>query len=198
MKKAHAAVSPQDDHPLFLRLSDSKAVTQIVRDLVTMASRRQASGGNHTLVGPMMLHLVGAVLHLTLPDAQIKHKPYPLEYPPDERKGDFVIDDTLVYVTVAPTHSLLQEYHRNLSARFRAMIVTTGDCASLAHAVAREANVADRVDVLDIGQYIAMSVLKWSSFARDERPANLRKLVDAYNAIIEACETDPDLKIAIA
>lgn len=57
-------------------------------------------------------------------------------------------------------------------------------------------DIAHRVDILEIEQFIATNVYEWSGFQQSERQVSVDELVREYNKIIEQCETDPSLKIS--
>ena len=54
-----------------------------------------------------------------------------------------------------------------------------------------------RVDVIETEQFIATNILEWRQFANLNQRIELEKLINAYNNIIQAHETDPSLKIDI-
>jgi len=83
----------------------------------------------------------------------------------------------------------------NLSSGLRPLIVTTDDGVGGAKALARQAGIDERIDVVEIEQFLAMSLYERSRFARDARSDAVAELVDRYNGIVVECETDPSLKI---
>ncbi|HSA02655.1 MAG TPA: hypothetical protein P5055_18135, partial [Candidatus Paceibacterota bacterium] len=58
--------------------------------------------------------------------------------------------------------------------------------------------LADRVDVLDVGQFLTANVYEHSLFKAAACKVTLSKLLERYNAIVETCETDPLLKIKLS
>jgi Domain of unknown function (DUF4928) len=77
------------------------------------------------------------------------------------------------------------------------VIVTTQSGAGGAGALARNAGIADRIDILEIEQFLATNVYEWSKFEQAQRPLSVRELVERYNRIVDHSETDPSLKISI-
>lgn len=63
--------------------------------------------------------------------------------------------------------------------------------------MAKNANLADRIDILEIEQFIAANVYEWSRFECAQRTVSIRELAATYNRIIEQVETDPSLKIKV-
>jgi hypothetical protein len=77
------------------------------------------------------------------------------------------------------------------------LIVTTQSGAEGARALAKNAGVEDRIDILEVEQFVATNVYEWSNFENAKRPVSIRGLVKTYNRIIEKSETDPSLKISV-
>ena len=144
-----------------------------------------------------MQHLVGAKLELALPEARIEHKGFAVADAPGGRKGDFLIGDTAIHVTTAPTEAVIRKCCDNLNENLRPLIITTQSGAGGAGALARNADVSDRIDILEVEQFVATNVYEWSRFEHTQRPLTVRELVETYNRIIEQSETDPSLKISV-
>jgi hypothetical protein len=77
------------------------------------------------------------------------------------------------------------------------LIITTSGGVGGALALAKNANVADRIDILEIEPFIATNVYEWTSFEHTKRAMTVSQLVNTYNHIIDTCETDHSLKITI-
>ena len=149
------------------------------------------------VAGAVMQHLVGAKIETALPKAKIKHEGFAVADAPAGRKGDFLIGDTAIHVTTAPTEALIRKCCDNLSQNLRPLIITTQSGVGGAIALAKNADIAERIDILEIEQFVATNVYEWSAFQQAKRTLTVRQLVDAYNRIIDQCETDPSLKIAM-
>lgn len=74
-------------------------------------------------------------------------------------------------------------------------MITTQSGVGGAIALAKNADVAERIDIIEIEQFIATNVYEWSAFQQTKRSVTVRQMVEAYNRIIDQCETDPSLKI---
>jgi hypothetical protein len=142
-----------------------------------------------------MQRLVGAKIETALPDAKVKHNGFSVADAPTGRTGDFLIGDTVIHVTTAPSEALIRKCRGNLEQNLRPLIITTQSGAGGALALARNENIADRIDILEIEQFIATNVYEWTAFQHGKRAASVRQLVETYNRIIGMCETDPGLKI---
>ncbi|MCD9098216.1 DUF4928 family protein [Luteimonas fraxinea] len=82
-----------------------------------------------------------------------------------------------------------------MSTGLRPLIVTTEDGVGGAKALSKQAGVDERLDVIEIEQFIATNVYEWSVFERDARPTAVQDIIERYNRIVTAVESDPSLRI---
>jgi hypothetical protein len=183
--------------PFKIKVDASKSLRSIISELIESAFIRQRECPGTMIAGAVMQHLVGAKLEIALPDAEISHKGFSVADAPGNRKGDFLLGDTAIHVTTAPTEALIRKCCDNLAENLHPLIITTQSGAGGAGALAKNANVGERIDILEIEQFVATNVLEWSAFKLAQRPLSVGELIDCYNRIIDQCETDPSLKIAI-
>ena len=66
---------------------------------------------------------------------------------------------------------------------------------TVAEALAENVNLADRIDIFEIEQFIALNLYELGKFAIEGRRAALTEFVTHYNEIIDEVETDPSLRI---
>jgi len=182
---------------LGLKVDSSKSIRNIVSDLIGAAFARQRECPGVMVAGAVMQHLVGAKIATALPDVKIKHEGFSVADAPAGRKGDFLIGDTAIHVTTAPTEALIRKCCDNLAQNLRPLVITTQSGVGGAIALAKNADVADRFDILEIEQFVTANIYKWSAFQQTKRNVTVRQLLEAYNRIIDQCETDPSLKIAM-
>jgi len=183
--------------PFGLRIDPSKSVRSIVADLIDAAFARQRECQGVMVAGAVLQHLVGAKIETALPEVEIEHHGFSVADAPSGRKGDFLIGDTAIHVTTAPTESLIRKCCDNLAQNLRPLVITTQSGVGGAIALAKNADVAERIDVLEIEQFVATNLYEWCAFQQTKRSLNVRQLVAAYNRIIDECETDPSLRITI-
>ncbi len=183
--------------PFSFKTDSSKSIRSVVSDLIDAAFARQRECPGTMIAGAVMQHLVGAKIETILPTAKIKHEGFSVADAPAGRKGDFLIGDTAIHVTTAPTEALIRKCRDNLSQNIRPLIITTQSGVGGAIALAKNANVSERIDILEIEQFIATNIYEWSEFQQAKRALTVRQLVEAYNSIIDQCKTDPNLKIAM-
>ena len=77
------------------------------------------------------------------------------------------------------------------------MLVLTGNGPTVARALAEQRGIADRVEVFDVEQFIALNVYELGGFESGPIRTKLTLLVERYNEIVEANETDPSIRIAL-
>jgi hypothetical protein len=183
--------------PFKLKLDPSKSLRRIVGELINAAFKRQEECPGTMTAGAVMQHLVGAKLEIALPSVQIEHRGSSVADAPGKRKGDFLVSDTAIHVTTAPTEALIRKCRDNLEEGLRPVIVTTESGVGGARALAKNADIEDRIDILEVEQFVATNVYEWSSFAASKRSVSVGDLVEEYNKIIDICESDPSLKIAM-
>ncbi len=183
--------------PLRLKMDSASSMRSIVMQLIEAAFERQKETPGTMLAGAIMQHLVGAKLEMILPEAKIEHQGFSTADASGARKGDFLVGDTAIHVTTAPTEALIRKCISNLEQNIRPLIVTTMSGAGGAAALGKNAVAADRIEILEIDQFIAANVYEWSGLEHARRSHSMKELVEAYNRIIDQCETDPSMKIAI-
>lgn len=183
-----------DAQPFTFKLDPAKSLRACVRDLLAQAVERQREVRGTMYAGAVMQHLVGAKLDYVTKGA-LEHHGFAVADAPSNRSGDFLIGDVAIHVTTAPGEALIRKCQANLSTGLRPLIITTDDGVGGAKALSKQAGVDDRLDVIEIEQFIATNVYEWSAFDRDARPVAVRDIIDRYNRIIADCESDPSLRI---
>jgi len=65
-------------------------------------------------------------------------------------------------------------------------------------ALARNLEIESRIEIFELEQFVSLILHKQSLFERARRVSAIGEFVQAYNDIIELCETDPSLKICLS
>ena len=183
--------------PFRIRIDPSRSLRSIVAELIESAFSRQKECPGTMTAGAVMQHLVGAKLEIALPQVEVEHKGFSVADSPRGSRGDFQVGDAAIHVTTAPSEALIRKCCENLAGNLRPVVITTEGGAAGATALARNADVAERIDILEVEQFLATNVYEWSAFKQANRPLTVRELAETYNRIIDQCETDPSLKIAV-
>jgi hypothetical protein len=82
-----------------------------------------------------------------------------------------------------------------LASGIKPVIVTVYEGIPAAGEFRKAENIAGRIDVFEIEQFISLSIYEISKFYQSERVPMVIDIVKKYNQIIDACETDKSLKI---
>lgn len=183
-----------DALPFTFKLDPGRSLRACVRDLLAQAVARQREVKGTMYAGAVMQHLVGAKLDVVTKGA-VQHHGFSVADAPSNRSGDFLIGDVAIHVTTAPGEALIRKCQSNLSTGLRPLIVTTEDGVGGAKALSKQAGVDDRLDVIEIEQFVATNVYEWSVFERDARPSAVQEIIERYNRIVGAVESDPSLRI---
>lgn len=183
--------------PFGIKIDPSKSLRSIITDLMEAAFVRQRECQGTMIAGAVMQHLVGAKLEIVLPGIKIEHKGFSVADAPGGREGDFFIGDTSIHVTTAPSDALIRKCRDNLNKNLRPIIITSQAGVGGAGALAKNSDVDDRIDILEIAQFVATNIYELSGFEHAKRTVKIKDLVSAYNRIIDQTETDPSLKILI-
>ncbi|WP_329953482.1 DUF4928 family protein [Stenotrophomonas sepilia] len=183
-----------DALPFTFKLDPARSLRACVRDLLAQAVARQREVKGTMYAGAVMQHLVGAKLDYVT-KGLVAHHGFSVADAPSNRSGDFLIGDVAIHVTTAPGEALIRKCQSNLAVGLRPLIVTTEDGVGGAKALAKQAGVDDRLDVIEIEQFIATNVYEWSVFERDARPTAVQDIIERYNRVVAAVESDPSLRI---
>ncbi|MEC4723425.1 DUF4928 family protein [Noviherbaspirillum sp. CPCC 100848] len=182
--------------PFALRFDAGNALRAVVRDLLAQARKRQDEGAGTMFVGAMLQHLVGAKLALALPDEPLVHHGFSVADAPGGRSGDFEIGNASIHVTTTPGEAVMRKCASNLHAGRHPVVITMHNMLPAADAFAAAQGIADKVEVLDAEQFIVANLYELGGFRSSERRVKVESLVDKYNEIVAAHETDPSLRIA--
>lgn len=183
-----------DQLPFTFRLDPNKSLRSCVRHLLTQALQRQRENTGTMYVGAVMQHLIGAKLdHIV--DGAVEHHGFSVADAPTNRSADFLVGDTAIHVTTAPSDGLMRKLQDNLESGLRPLIVTTEDGLGGAKALSKNVGIDERIDVIEIEQFIAGNLYEWSKFRQADRIDTTSSLFRRYNEIIEETESDPSLRV---
>jgi hypothetical protein len=182
-----------------LRLGEGLSLRKIWSDLLEQAARRDRARAYTVRRREIVLqHLVGAKLDLVLGVGAVQHHPVAEADQAEGRAGDFTPGDVAIHVTTFPTEALIARCVVNLHAGLRPMIVTLPARSAGTDMLAEAAGVADRVDVIDIEQFLAANLHERALFQKVNQRPRVEQLIARYNELIDAHENDPSLRIELA
>lgn len=183
--------------PFKLRVENSLSLRAAIRDLLRQAGTRQGEIRGTRYEGTMLQHLVGAKLELVMPPDSLIHHSAAEADEAEGRAGDFVLGDVALHVTTHPGEALMRKCAANIEAGLRPLIVTLPKRIAVADGLADTAGIADQIELLDIEQFLASNLHERGLFQTDQRRQRTCELIDNYNRLIDAHETDPALRIEI-
>ncbi len=183
--------------PFKIKLDASKSVRTVVRDVIKQAQDRQKTTPGMYYAGAVLQHLVGAKLDCALGKGTLTHNSFSTADAPGERAGDFFLGDVAIHVTTAPGEGVIARCQDNIDQNFRPILVTLQHGLTVAEGLAGNVGLADRIDIFEIEQFVALNLYELGKFAADGRKTAVAELVDRYNEIVEEVETDPSLKIEL-
>lgn len=183
--------------PFRIKLDASRGLRAVVGDVLAQAEERQKTTPGTYYAGAVLQHVVGAKLDCALGEGKFEHNSFSTADAPSARKGDFFIGDVAVHVTTSPSEALLEKCVDNLNDGHRPIIVTTKRGLPLAEGLAQNKSIADRLDVFEVEQFVALNLYELGKFAGEGRRTAVTDLVRRYNEIIDDIETDPSLKIEL-
>jgi hypothetical protein len=183
--------------PFKLCVDTSLSIRAAVRELLQQARIRQAELSGSRYEGTMLQHLVGAKLEFVLPAGSVSHHSASEADQAEGRAGDFLVGNVAIHTTTHPGEALLRKCAANLSAGLHPIIVTIPSQLTSAEGLAMQEGIPNRIDVLDIEQFLAANLHEKMLFDTGNRAAKTAELIAKYNAIVDYCETDPSLKIEV-
>ena len=194
IEQVHAFVAAK---PFKFRVDAALSLRAAVRDLLGQARQRQIDNPGQRYEGAMLHHLVGAKLDLVLGKGAVKHHAVSGADQAEGRAGDFIPGDVAIHVTTSPSEALMAKCAENLEADLRPIVVTLSGRTTMADGLLDTSNIADRVDVLDVEQFLAANLHEHALFQRKSQRPKVGALIDRYNELIDEFENEPALRIEI-
>lgn len=183
------------NQPFILTADMSKTIGANLDELFEQAKKRQAQNPGTQYLGTMLQHLVAAKLAIILPAGAFEIHGTSVADAPTERSGDFAIKNTIIHCTTAPGVPLIEKCRLNLRGGCHPVIITVFDRVRTVLDLASDAGLAGRVEVWDIQQFLSANIYEHSLFNEENRNSTIADIIEKYNEIILATETDPSLRI---
>ena len=183
--------------PFKIKLDASRSLRTVVRDVIAQAEERQKNSSGVYYGGAVLQHLVGAKLDCALGQGHFEHNSFSTADAPGGRKGDFFLGDVAIHVTTSPGEAVIERCRENMNDGYRPILVTLQRGLTVAEGLANNVGLADRIDLFEIEQFVALNLYELAKFAAEGRRTAVTDLVARYNEIVEEVETDPSLKIEL-
>ncbi len=146
--------------------------------------------------GQVAQYLVGAKLALRFPDVTVRNDLYSTSDVQSGLPGDFVLSSTVFHVTVSPMPAHYDKCRANVQAGYDVYLLVP-DRLVVGARQNTEGLLPGRISVQSLESFISQNLEELSHFARSERAAGFRTLLQTYNARVDAIETDKSLLIEI-
>jgi hypothetical protein len=183
--------------PFTIDFDQSKSVQSVFLELLEKAIERQRKAPGATYVGTVLQHLVGAKLATISEAIAVEHHGASSADVSTSRSGDFIINETVIHVTTSPSENLIRKCRDNLTAGLKPVIVTTSDGARGAENSARMQGIEDRIDIIEVTQFLATNVYERSGFAAADRRSAIETILSECNMIIQSVENNPSHMVQI-
>lgn len=180
-----------------LHYDTTKSLKFFIADIIEQALKRERKEQGTMCADTVLQHMVGAKLSLVLGRQKLKPFGHSATDGPAGGSGDFEIDDVIIHVTTAPSEGLLRKCKRNIESGQRPIIITPENGVAGAMVLAKGQDIAQNVDILDAGQFIAMNLYNLSQFKASNRKLTVEKFIKRYNERVSECETSQRLKISL-
>jgi len=140
-------------------------------------------------------HLVGAALHLALPEA--------VQDNPTNRRGDrtvpqghFLVGDTVFLVIMAPYMEVYDKCRENLENGFRVWLLVPEKyfCGTRQNA---EIILPGKVTVASIESFVGQSLERLAGFSKENLPGAVRRILETCNKRMKKEGPDQGLLIAL-
>lgn len=177
--------------PIRIRYKRQESIRTQIESLFLAVRGKKDPVSGEAQVSRLMWHLVAAVLSLKGrldSDAITSISP----------GGAFRVGNSVIHVTYCPEWPLMHECFAESDQGLRPLVISTRTGAAQTEALAQEVGMGRKVEVIDITQFLVANMLEWTGFNGSQRRHTFEELITRYNAIVEACETDPSLKIEVA
>jgi len=166
----------------------SKSTWQNIQDLLGTARETGKEG-------PVAQHLVGSKLQLRFPEIVVGNESYSTADDQLGRPGDFYIGDTAFHVTVAPMIPLFEKCKQNLANGHRVFLLVPERALAGARQNAELMAPGGRIAVEAIESFVGQNIEELSYFSRDKLKNGFRRLLETYNARVDASETDKSMLV---
>lgn len=181
--------------PFRISLDVSQSLRAVVRDVLVQAEARQKNAPGMHYAGAVLQHLVGAKLDCALGQGKFQHNSVSTADAPGQRAGDFFVGDVAIHVTTSPGEAVIERCRENIEKNQRPVLVTLQRGLAAAEVLAENKQLANRIDMFEIEQFIALNLYELGRFGEEGRKTAIADLIERYNEIVEEFETDPGLKI---
>ncbi|VGO17412.1 hypothetical protein PDESU_06008 [Pontiella desulfatans] len=180
---------------IVLKYDDSSALSSLFKNLLEKAKDMGQDSCGTWYHAKMMHYLTLAIMEMALKEPLQGGKT--VGSSPEYQTWQYFYDRLTIYITQTPTEALIRKCAENLSSNKSPVVVTSYKGAVSADNLAEAQNISDRIDIFEIEQFIATNIWEICRFTCANRKITVSQLVEKYNAIVDAHETDPSLGLVM-
>lgn len=176
---------------LHIEYSPTKSTRSIIGELLTTA--RNTNKG-----GQVAQYLVGAKLEQRLrgSDIEVSNESYSTADVQLDRHGDFLIEDTVFHVTLAPGTAVIDKCKRNLADGFRVFLLVPDEVVFGTRQLA-DLSASGQIAVESIESFVGQNIDEMSKFSLSELRREFLELLNTYNRRVNAVEIDKSIMVEI-
>jgi hypothetical protein len=149
------------------------------------------------ITGHVAQHLVGAKLRLRFPDIELQMHSATTADDQLGRSGDFLINNYVFHVTVAPTQAVISKCAENIRNGYRPILVVPENRVQAATQLAENDSLSMKIIVYSIENFISQNIEEIGFFSKTGIDESFGRLLKTYNEIIDEVEGIPSYKIEI-
>lgn len=112
------------------------------------------------------------------------------------RPGDFLINDTVFHVTVAPMPAVIGKCENNIRQGYRAILLVPESKTMAAKQMAETLNV-NQIGIFSIETFVGQNIEEISQYQKNELTQGFLNFLRKYNERVAAVETDLSMQIEI-
>ena len=146
--------------------------------------------------GAVAQHLVGAKLQLRFPDFEITNEHVSASDESTSRKGDFMVQNTVFHVTVAPGEKVIEKCRANISEGYRVYLLVPTERLGMILSQVQD-TFDGKVQLVSIENFISQNVDEIGEFGDKGITKSLIDLLHLYNERVDAVERDKSFMIEI-
>lgn len=169
--------------------SASQSVFQTIADLLSVARENGKEGA-------VAQYLVGAKLQLRFPELNISNESFSTADDQLGRRGDFLVGDTVIHVTVAPMLSLFAKCRQNIQDGLRVYVLVPERALVGARQIA-EQELPGKLAVAAIESFVSQNIDELSAFSHDRLVPGMYRLLTLYNERVDSIEIDKSMLLEI-
>lgn len=146
--------------------------------------------------GPVAQYLVGAKLALRFPDITIRNDISSAQDKLSGSPGDFLVNDAVFHVTVAPNHGLFEKCKQNIGMDYSVYLLVP-DRILVGTRQNAENLLSGQITTQSIESFVAQNLEELSVFSKGKLIGGFRRLLEKYNERVDQVETDKSMLFEI-